>query len=594
MENASRDPTVGDVVYHFGEGPFVVHEIGGGGKCNLVRPGADRPLILARLSEISFVVPVEAELSGPARAAATEEGWPSSWPLDDLPLWRESGWLNVAQAWANAGWRPTGEDLQRLRLIAARTGKRVLRPPRGRASSWAPASPALARALSSCGITIRVLDSIAADADGVLSGYEAWVNDGKEVQAAAWVAKGVPAGLASAASDVGIDVHEVSTAGELRARLAPRGGRTIQTTALPSGSSPEMVRSKEALVGAGTGLLLRTRCRDDRLATLRRTPASWIVTDCDGTEHHLDIDDWWQAIDCMLAEQSPATIEPVELDRGRFLLVVAPLAAALGEQIAVDGEDWWTVDGWPATESGAGEWAELDRMIWERPEHLDETPMNSADYLEFVLRRLGDHFLAYEYYDDDVSVDPLAVTSQEEALRAFEARAADPWETERANEEIELAEPLVVRSWRAESGMMGGSAVDELVETATGRLVHRGLGDSPAALYGPEDLGSATDEDGRAEIIASWIAGIGAVRAAALELEPLDPDHHLSDTQRSEWERTIAHHFDTIDFHLDSETLQEVRKRLRGLPEYTPVAAGLRKPQTRDGVLLLEALRERR
>ena len=241
-----------------------------------------------------------------------------------------------------------------------------------------------------------------------------------------------------------------------------------------------------ALLEPGEGVLLQRGCGPAASATLRRDGDRLLVTDCAGRGWRFTPSDWWQAIIVLSGGFTVDGLAPVGIDPGRYLLALCPLASAWGEELTVEDEPWFFQDQWPWTDSGQGDWSELDRTIWEHPDE--------DGYAEFVLRRIGSHVLVFEYIDEEpADVHKLGASTEAEAVQIFgsDDRWDDPWADERESQDVDEARVLARRWWRGASGMSAGAAEDRLVESAGGRLVHTGSGDSPAALYGPEDLGPA-------------------------------------------------------------------------------------------------------
>lgn len=165
----------------------------------------------------------------------------------------------------------------------------------------------------------------------------------------------------------------------------------------------------------------------------------------------------------------------------------------------------------------------------------------------------------------------------------------DYYEAGDVDDLLEDSPRLATRWWSGPSGMSGGAGRDELVITPDRRILYMGTGDSPAALYGPEDLGPVGDDP--SATIADWLLSINAVESAALELEPLDPSSVLDKDERGEWLDLMSKRSDGLSLELNTQQIESLRSRMRGIASYARVAEALRNPRGRPGKALLNALR---
>jgi hypothetical protein len=93
------------------------------------------------------------------------------------------------------------------------------------------------------------------------------------------------------------------------------------------------------------------------------------------------------------------------------------------------------------------------------------------------------------------------------------------------------------------------------------------------------------------ENVADWVMGTESAVAAAMALEPLDPDSELSKEERKSWEGYLEEV--TVDFKVDlpeDATLSLRENLVRRSDLYCRTRDGLRNPRSDDGLALYSAL----
>lgn len=92
------------------------------------------------------------------------------------------------------------------------------------------------------------------------------------------------------------------------------------------------------------------------------------------------------------------------------------------------------------------------------------------------------------------------------------------------------------------------------------------------------------------EEVASWTSRIGAQVAAALALEPFDPQGEVTGEQRQDWAETVAAVTLSFTTDLGEQEITTLRRRLQGDELYRRVADGLSHPGSPAGQRLYAAL----
>lgn len=164
-----------------------------------------------------------------------------------------------------------------------------------------------------------------------------------------------------------------------------------------------------------------------------------------------------------------------------------------------------------------------------------------------------------------------------------------------SQEELVPIREIAWESWYSEGGgapmsSAGGHTLSELAP---------GLGYSKATGDNLEMEDSADpfcvlpqDPESLGEFLAEWVLEHDAEVAAALSLEPFDPDGRLSATEREEWESRLDGDV-PVSFGLNAEkkTRKSLRQALMNRSQrYIDTAEGLRNPGEPEGEALAEAL----
>lgn len=147
--------------------------------------------------------------------------------------------------------------------------------------------------------------------------------------------------------------------------------------------------------------------------------------------------------------------------------------------------------------------------------------------------------------------------------------------------------------WGSESGMTSGAGSWTLTQSTPTAAVTIASGDCVEQGGGAHGFRCSTGPRGVARLIHDWITYIddfsfGVFGAAAIELEPLDPDGELSTDQRDEWRAYLtglsSGYNDTLymRFMTDSPTTLALRETLRSNDTYRTIADALTKPVAGD------------
>ena len=145
---------------------------------------------------------------------------------------------------------------------------------------------------------------------------------------------------------------------------------------------------------------------------------------------------------------------------------------------------------------------------------------------------------------------------------------------------------LVSLWWDNDTGMPSWSGGVDLIvlRDGTAVMVHRG--DSEGGVE-PVDLPSL--DHPRAEAIASWLAGDFHSGFAAIDLEPLDPNHTLSAEARDEWDEAMGASNSYVSMNVGALE-PAVRAALGRDDVYARVRDALTEPDSPEGALLLMAI----
>jgi hypothetical protein len=220
---------------------------------------------------------------------------------------------------------------------------------------------------------------------------------------------------------------------------------------------------------------------------------------------------------------------------------------------------------WP--DEVAAEWAESDSTIdeWEWTRALDWVPRWArVNDLRVLVINLGS--------PDDPVLRPVLVDEGDEELVPIRQIARSIWHSESAGAPI---------SWT------GGNTLN---------LLAPGLGhnipfeDSAEECPDPFPYLPETPQEMGKEL-ASWVIETDSEVAAALALEPLDPDSVTESAERQAWERRLAKVTISFKINVSADAQLSLRKNLASLSElYRRTRNGLADPHGRNGQALAAAL----